>query len=62
MCVGGEMMLALTELSVCNWHISIHILCKNESSKVASATSGVLVERPIGSSAASACGGCGCCD
>lgn len=55
-------MLALTELSVCNCRISIHILCKNGSSKVASATSGVLVERPMGSSAASACGGCGCCD
>lgn len=56
------MMLALTELPVCNWHILIHISCKGGSSKVASAPSGVLVERPIGSSGASARGGCGCCD
>lgn len=47
------MMLALTELSVCNWHILIHISCKDGSSKVASAPSGVLVEH-IGSSGASA--------
>lgn len=55
-------MLALAELAGCNCHILIHISCKDDSSAVASAPSGVLVERPIGSSGASACGACGCCD
>lgn len=62
LCVGREVMLALAELAGCNWHILIHISCKDGSSAVASAPSGVLVERPIGSSGASACGACGCCD
>lgn len=42
MCVG--VMLAFNELSVYNWLILIHILCKNGLSKMEAVTSGVLVE------------------
>lgn len=53
-------MLAFNELSVCNWLILIHMLCKTGLSKMESVTSGVLVEDSVGISSISTCGRCGC--
>lgn len=55
-------MLAFNELSVYNWLILSHILCKTGLSKMESGNSGVLVEDSVGISSISACGRCGCCD